>query len=247
MPTSALAVSLPCSNGVSVTVSNRRVRTRTHGGVAGSAGDRRPYADQWVLRRVAPGCFLKRIDQGTVIVTVTFAVPMSTRHLGPTVPEHVPGPKVTSPKGLDGNPLIATLSVLLKVALWVLHPGPQSMGELMNSPAESATPARTPPPPVLLTVSVKSSVKNARTVRGMAIVSVHSRFEPVQSPSHRDSAKPDFPSLCRGRRVCNAIHSVQRFGRAVLVRRPAPPVAIRPGPDPDAAVSSGRSDDYQRL
>jgi hypothetical protein len=26
--------------------SNRRVRTRSHGGVAGSAGDCRPYADQ---------------------------------------------------------------------------------------------------------------------------------------------------------------------------------------------------------
>jgi hypothetical protein len=31
--------------GASATNSNRRVRTRTHGGVAGSAGDRRPYAD----------------------------------------------------------------------------------------------------------------------------------------------------------------------------------------------------------
>ena len=39
-----------CSRIVSVTISNRRVRTRTHGGVAGArAGDCRPYADQLVL------------------------------------------------------------------------------------------------------------------------------------------------------------------------------------------------------
>jgi len=36
----------------SVTNSNRHVRTRTHGGVAGSAGDRRPHADQTRLWRV---------------------------------------------------------------------------------------------------------------------------------------------------------------------------------------------------
>ena len=32
-----------------VTLSNRRVRTRTHGGVAGVGGDRRPYADLTAL------------------------------------------------------------------------------------------------------------------------------------------------------------------------------------------------------
>ena len=37
------------STSVRVTFSNRRVRTRTHGGVEGSAGDRRPYADRVAL------------------------------------------------------------------------------------------------------------------------------------------------------------------------------------------------------
>ena len=53
----ALSVALPTAyfkslalpnleDATSVTISNRRVRTRTHGGVQGSAGNRCPYADQ---------------------------------------------------------------------------------------------------------------------------------------------------------------------------------------------------------
>src|SRR5947207_8721260 len=38
MPISAIAVFLRCSSSVSPNVSNRRVRTRTHGGVAGVGG-----------------------------------------------------------------------------------------------------------------------------------------------------------------------------------------------------------------
>src|SRR5215510_3854436 len=38
MPTFAIAVFLRCSSSVSPNVSNRRVRTRTHGGVAGVGG-----------------------------------------------------------------------------------------------------------------------------------------------------------------------------------------------------------------
>ena len=53
-----------CSRNVSVTDSNRRIRTRTYGGVAGSAGDRRPYADltrySWICRRESLAWALER-------------------------------------------------------------------------------------------------------------------------------------------------------------------------------------------
>src|SRR5215510_5489604 len=42
MPTFAIAVFLRCSSSVSPNVSNRRVRTRTHGGVAGVGGQPPP-------------------------------------------------------------------------------------------------------------------------------------------------------------------------------------------------------------
>src|SRR2546430_13773546 len=42
MPISASAVFLRCSSSVSPNVSNRRVRTRTHGGVAGGGGGAPP-------------------------------------------------------------------------------------------------------------------------------------------------------------------------------------------------------------
>jgi hypothetical protein len=54
-PTLNRSVSRICRMSVSVTISNRRVRTRTHGGVAGVSGQPLPYADQvalpekWVL------------------------------------------------------------------------------------------------------------------------------------------------------------------------------------------------------
>jgi len=40
------SLGLPLLKNVDVTDSNRRVGSRGHGGVAGLAGDRRPYADQ---------------------------------------------------------------------------------------------------------------------------------------------------------------------------------------------------------